>query len=57
MKTVIILLLAAWLVVVLLGALIEGLLWLLFIGALLFLGTAVWGWLKVGRSGGSEQQR
>lgn len=47
MKTLVIALLALWLVFALVGALIEGLLWLLFIGLLLFLGTAAWGWLKL----------
>ena len=50
MKTLIVVLLVAWLVVALLGVLLEGLFWLLVIGALLFVGTAVWGWLKLPQS-------
>lgn len=43
----IILLLAAWLVVAVLGALLEGLFWLLVVGLLLFVGTAAWGWFRM----------
>lgn len=50
MKTLIIVLLVAWLAVSLLGILIEGLFWLLVIGLVLFAATAVYGWLKL-RSG------
>jgi hypothetical protein len=54
MKTIIIVLLVAWLVLALLGAVLEGLFWLLVIGVLAFLATAVWGWLKVRGSGASR---
>lgn len=47
MKTLIVLLLVAWLVVSLLGVLIEGLFWLLVVGVVLFLATAAWGWFKL----------
>lgn len=47
MKALLIVLLVVWLLVSLVGALIEGLLWLLAIGAVLFLATAVWGWFKL----------
>ena len=50
MKALIILLLVAWLVLSLLGAIIEGLFWLLVVGVVLFLATAAWGWFKL-RSG------
>ena len=35
-----------WLVLSILGFVIEGLLWLALIGLVLFAATAVWGWLK-----------
>lgn len=52
MKALIIALLVVWLVFALLGVIIEGLLWLLVIGVVLFLATAAWGWFKL-RSAGS----
>ncbi|MDR6790921.1 LPXTG cell wall anchor domain-containing protein [Pseudarthrobacter oxydans] len=42
----IITLLIIWLVLSILGFVIEGLLWLALIGLVLFAATAVWGWLK-----------
>lgn len=45
MKTLLIALLVLWLVFAVLGAVIEGLLWLLWIGILLFVATAAWGFL------------
>jgi LPXTG-motif cell wall-anchored protein len=39
-------LLVIWLLFVLLGFIIKGLIWLAIIGIVLFLGTAAWGWLK-----------
>jgi len=47
----ILLLLGIWLVVIVLGAVIKGLLWLVFVGAVLFLATAAYGWgkTKLGR--------
>lgn len=39
-------LLVAWLVLSILGAVIEGLFWLTIVGAVLFIGTAVYGYLK-----------
>lgn len=47
MKTLIVLLLVLWLVFSLVGALIEGLLWLLVIGVVAFIATAVWGWFSM----------
>ena len=42
----IIALLVIWLIISVLGAIIEGLFWLAVIGVVLFLVTAAWGWLK-----------
>ncbi|PTT59018.1 LPXTG cell wall anchor domain-containing protein [Arthrobacter sp. HMWF013] len=42
----IITLLIIWLVLSILGFVIEGLLWLAIIGLVLLVATAVWGWLK-----------
>lgn len=53
MKRLIVVLLVAWLVLSLLGALIEGLLWLLVVGLVLFAATAVYGWFT-GRRGQSR---
>ncbi|WP_198598049.1 hypothetical protein [Blastococcus atacamensis] len=39
-------LLAVWLVVTVVGAVIKGLFWLAVIGALFFVGTAVLGWAR-----------
>jgi hypothetical protein len=39
-------LLVIWLLFVLLGIIIKGLVWLAIIGIVLFLGTAAWGWLR-----------
>ncbi len=47
MKVLLIVLLALWLGLTLVGLLVEGLFWLLVIGLVLFLATAVWGWFKV----------
>lgn len=43
---IIITLLIIWLVLSVLGFVVKGLLWLAFIGLILFVATAVWGWLK-----------
>ena len=43
MKTLIIALLVLWLIFSVIGIVIEGLLWLLWIGILLFVATAAWG--------------
>ncbi len=47
MKVLLVVLLAVWLGLTIVGALIEGLFWLLVVGALLFVATAVWGWFKL----------
>lgn len=39
-------LLIVWLVLVVLGFAVKGLLWLAIIGVILFVATGVWGWLK-----------
>jgi hypothetical protein len=39
-------LLIIWLVLSILGLVIEGLLWLAIIGLVLFVATAAWGWVK-----------
>lgn len=40
------LLLIVWLAFIVIGAVVKGLLWLLVIGAVLFLATAAYGWVK-----------
>ncbi len=40
------LLLVIWLVLAVIGAVVEGLFWLLVVGVLLFLATAAYGWIK-----------
>lgn len=49
MLAIIGILLIAWLILSILGAVIEGLLWLTVVGVVLFLGTAAYGYLT-GRS-------
>ncbi|GAA3176316.1 hypothetical protein GCM10010531_32450 [Blastococcus jejuensis] len=46
MLGLILLLLVVWVVVSVLGAVIEGLFWLTVVGVVLFLATAAWGWTK-----------
>ncbi|MCZ2857616.1 hypothetical protein [Blastococcus sp. VKM Ac-2987] len=40
------LLLVIWLVLAVVGAVVEGLFWLLVVGVVLFLATAAYGWVK-----------
>lgn len=47
MKALIVALLLLWLVFAVLGAVLEGLFWLLIIGVVAFAATAAWGWLKL----------
>lgn len=47
MKVLLVVLLALWLGLTLVGAIIEGLFWLVIIGIVLFIATAVWGWFKL----------
>ena len=42
----IVLLLVIWLALAVIGAVVEGLFWLLVVGAVLFVATAAYGWLK-----------
>ena len=56
MLKIIAVLLVVWLVVAVLGAIIEGLFWLTVVGAVLFLGTGVYGYLKR-RSGPPQSVR
>jgi hypothetical protein len=46
MIRIILWLLAAWLVLTVAGALIEGVFWLVIVGGVLFLGTAAYGAIK-----------
>ncbi|MGY2081674.1 hypothetical protein [Modestobacter sp. SYSU DS0657] len=46
MLGVIALLLVIWLALIVIGSVIEGLFWLVVIGAVLFVATAVFGWVK-----------
>lgn len=46
MLGVIVVLLLVWLALVILGAVIEGLLWLTIVGAVLFVATGVYGAIK-----------
>jgi hypothetical protein len=40
--------LLVWLALIVIGAVVHGLLWLLVIGVVLFLATSVFGWLRRG---------
>lgn len=46
MTTLILVLLVLWAVFAVVGFVVEGLLWLAFIGLILLVATAVWGWIK-----------
>ena len=46
MMNLILILLVVWLVLSVLGFVIEGLFWLAVIGIILFLATAAYGWVK-----------
>lgn len=46
MVKLIVILLVVWAALALLGFIIKGLFWLAVIGIVLFIATAVWGWLK-----------
>ncbi len=47
MKVLLVVLLALWLGLTLVGLIVEGLFWLIVIGLVLFAATAVWGWFKL----------
>lgn len=51
MKTLIVVLLVLWLAFAIIGALLEGLFWLLVIGVVAFIATAAWGWLTLRADG------
>lgn len=40
------LLLVVWVALIVIGAVVEGLFWLIVIGAVLFVATAAFGWVK-----------
>lgn len=40
------LLLVVWVILIILGAVIKGLFWLVVVGVVLFLATAAYGWVK-----------
>ncbi|PSK90916.1 hypothetical protein CLV63_12141 [Murinocardiopsis flavida] len=46
MLQLILILLAVWLVLTILGFVIKGLFWLAIVGLILFAATAVWGWFQ-----------
>ena len=46
MGTVIVVLLIVWLVLAVLGAILEGLFWLTVVAIVLLVGTAIYGWVK-----------
>ncbi|MGI5119199.1 hypothetical protein ACQEU5_06585 [Marinactinospora thermotolerans] len=46
MLNLVLLLLAVWLVLAILGLVVKGLFWLFVIGAVLFVATAIWGWVQ-----------
>lgn len=46
MTAVIVILLLVWLVLAILGAVLEGLFWLTIVAIVLLIGTAIYGWLK-----------
>jgi hypothetical protein len=46
MAGIVIALLVLWLILAVLGLVIKGLVWLTIIGVILFLATAVWGWVR-----------
>lgn len=51
MWTIVIILLIAWAILSVVGAVFEGLLWLTAIGAILFVGTLILGFVR-GKAGG-----
>ena len=47
MKILVVVLLVVWALVAVLGAVIEGLLWLVLVGLVLFVATAAYGWFTL----------
>ncbi len=54
MLGLILVLLGVWIVLIVLGAIIKGLFWLVIVGAILFLATAAYGWGKTKLGGGRK---
>lgn len=54
MWRLLLLLLGVWFVLIVLGAIIKGLFWLVIVGAILFLATAAYGWSKTRLGGGPK---
>lgn len=46
MMQLLVILLIVWLALAVIGIVIKGLFWLFIIGAVLFVATSVWGWVK-----------
>jgi NADH:ubiquinone oxidoreductase subunit 3 (subunit A) len=46
LMTLLVVLLVIWLVLAILGFVIKGLVWLAIIGIVLFVATAIWGWIR-----------
>ncbi|MEU3018323.1 MULTISPECIES: hypothetical protein [unclassified Nocardiopsis] len=46
MLYLVLILLAVWLLLAIIGIVVKGLFWLAVIGGLLFAATAVWGWVQ-----------
>lgn len=46
MTGLIVLLLVVWLVLAVLGAVLEGLFWLTIVGLILLVATGIWGWVR-----------
>jgi len=51
MLRIVLVLLAIWIVLGILGAVLRGLFWLTAIAAVLFVATAAWGWFTRSRKG------
>ncbi len=52
--TFVLVLLAIWLILSILGLVVKGLFWLFIIAAILFIATAIWGWVKRKTSSGTS---
>jgi hypothetical protein len=50
--TLLVVLLVIWLVLAIMGFVIKGFVWLAIIGIILFVATAVWGWIRRAFSSG-----
>ena len=54
MLGIIVLLLIVWLALVVIGAVIKGLFWLVVVGVILFLATAAFGWVRRNTGSGTR---